>query len=140
MSHKQNPKTKDQCTEFTLLCVYFNPAGGQVTSPSDVLHELQKTILSPQGVAHHREKPLAKLSAMLEDAENKQVSQQLDKDEVQKMNTDLLENYKGLQASVIELQTRVQEQEEKALQKDQLDKEIRLLRKSLASMSLFLTY
>lgn len=81
---------------------------------------------------------MAKLSARLEDAENKQVSLQLEKDEVQKENTELLDNYKGLQASVIELQTRVQEQEEKALQKDQL--EIRPLRKSLASASLFLTY
>lgn len=83
---------------------------------------------------------MAKLSARLEDAENKQVSLQLEKDEVQKENTELLENYNRLQASVIELQTRVQEQEEKALQKDQLDKESRPLRKSLASTPLFLTY
>lgn len=56
----------------------------------------------------------------------------LEKDEVQEENGVLLENYTRLQASVAELQARVQEQEEKSLQKAQIDHEIQELRKSLA--------
>ena len=47
-------------------------------------------------------------------------------------NAQLLQNYARLQASVVELQTRVQEQEGKNLHKAHLDNEIQGLRKALA--------
>lgn len=72
------------------------------------------------------------LSARLEEAKQKELFLLLEKDEVQEENGVLLDNYTRLQASVIELQTRVQEQEEKSLQKAQTDHEIQELRKSLA--------
>lgn len=72
------------------------------------------------------------LSARLEEAKQKELFLLLEKDEVQEENGVLLENYTRLQASVAELQTRVQEQEEKSLQKAQTDHEIQELRKSLA--------
>lgn len=50
----------------------------------------------------------------------------------------LLQNYTRLQASVSELQARVQEQEEKTLQKAQLDHEIQVLRTNLAGILGFL--
>lgn len=72
------------------------------------------------------------LSARLEEAKQKELFLLLEKDEVQEENGVLLDNYTRLQASVAELQTRVQEQEEKSLQKAQTDHEIQELRKSLA--------
>lgn len=57
---------------------------------------------------------------------------QLEKDDTQEENAGLLQNYTRLQASVTELQTRVQEQEGKAVQKAQLDQEIQALRKNLS--------
>lgn len=72
------------------------------------------------------------LSARLEEAKQKELFVLLEKDEVQEENGVLLENYTRLQASVAELQTRVQEQEEKSLQKAEIDHEIQELRKSLA--------
>ncbi|XP_042356027.1 thyroid receptor-interacting protein 11 [Plectropomus leopardus] len=109
--------------------------GGQATSPSDAsnLPELQKTISSLKEAADEREKQLAELSASLEEAQRKQASLQLEKDEAQEENNGLLENYTRLQASVTELQTRVQEQEGKSLQKAQLEHEIQVLRKNLAA-------
>lgn len=71
------------------------------------------------------------MSARLEEAQRKQASLQLEKDDIQEENTGLLQNYARLQASVTELQARVQEQEGKALQKAQLDHEIQVLRKNL---------
>ncbi|XP_005934088.1 thyroid receptor-interacting protein 11 [Haplochromis burtoni] len=107
--------------------------GGQPTSVSDTskLHELHQTIQSLQEAAEQREKQLAELSANLEEAQKIQASLQLEKDDAQQENTGLLQNYTRLQASVAELQTRVQEQEGKALQKAQLDHEIQMLRNSL---------
>lgn len=61
----------------------------------------------------------------------KRASLQLEKDDAQEENSELLQNYTRLQASVAELQTRVQEQEEKAMQKAQLDHEIQMLRINL---------
>ncbi|KAI3367455.1 hypothetical protein L3Q82_026312 [Scortum barcoo] len=114
---------------------YSCKSGGQATSPSDAskLPELQKTISSLQEAADQREKELVELSASLEEAQRIQASLQLEKDEVQEENAGLLQNYTRLQASVSELQTRVQEQEGKALQKAQLDHEIQMLRKNLAA-------
>ncbi|XP_044023354.1 thyroid receptor-interacting protein 11 [Siniperca chuatsi] len=108
--------------------------GGQAISPSDAskLSELQKTISSLQEAADQREKQLVELSARLEEAQKEQASLQLEKDDAQEENAGLLQNYTRLQASVTELQTRVQEQEGKALQKAQLDHEIQVLRKNLA--------
>ncbi|TDG99129.1 hypothetical protein EPR50_G00208170 [Perca flavescens] len=109
--------------------------GSQSSSPSDAskLSEFQKTISSLQEAADQREKQLAELSASLEEAQSKKASLQLEKDEAQEENTGLLQNYTRLQASVTELQTRVQEQEGKSLQKAQLDHEIQMLRKNLAA-------
>lgn len=90
--------------------------------------------MSLQNTAVEREKQLAELSASLEEAKQKELSLLLEKNEVQEENSVLLENYTRLQASVTELQTRVQEQEVKSLQKDQLDHEIQELRKSLAGI------
>lgn len=110
----------------------FSP-GGQATSHSDAsrLPELQKTISSLQEAVDQREKQLAELSAKLEEAQRIQASLQLEKDDAQEENAGLLQNYTRLQASVTELQTRVQEQEGKALQKAQLDHEIQMLRQNL---------
>lgn len=86
---------------------------------------------SLQGAAEQREEQLSELSASLEEAQRKQALLQLEKDDAQEENAGLLQNYTRLQASVVELQTRVQEQEGKALQKAQLDQEIQVLRKNL---------
>lgn len=100
-------------------------------SDTSKLRELHQTIQSLQEAAEQREKQLAELSANLEEAQKIQASLQLEKDDAQQENTGLLQNYTRLQASVAELQTRVQEQEGKALQKAQLDHEIQMLRNSL---------
>lgn len=112
---------------------WFSTGGGHVSSPSDSskLQELQKEIRSLQEAAEQREKQLAELSASLEDARTKQTSLQQERDEAQEENADLLQNYSRLQASVTELQTRVQEQEGKALQKNQYEHEIQNLRNNL---------
>ncbi|XP_058470581.1 thyroid receptor-interacting protein 11 [Solea solea] len=108
-------------------------SGGQTSSSSDAskLPELQKSIRSLQEAAEQRDKQLAELSASLEEAQKKQASLQLEKDEAQEENAGLLQNYMRLQASVDELQTRVQEQEGKALQKAQLEHEIQVLKQNL---------
>ncbi|XP_019953482.2 thyroid receptor-interacting protein 11 [Paralichthys olivaceus] len=110
-------------------------SGGQTSSSSDAskLPELQKTIQSLQEAAEQREKQLAELSASLEEAQGKQASLQLEKNEVQEENAGLLQNYTRLQASVTELQTRVQEQEGKTLQKAQFDHEIQVLKQNLTA-------
>ncbi|KAA8581825.1 hypothetical protein FQN60_008565 [Etheostoma spectabile] len=109
--------------------------GSQSSSPSDAskLSEFQKTISSLQEAADQREKQLAELSASLEEAQTKKASLQQERDEAQEENTGLLQNYTRLQASVAELQTRVQEQEGKSLQKAQLELEIQMLRTNLAA-------
>lgn len=123
---------------YSLKCLLlvFLSGGGQTTSTSDTskLSELQKTIGSLEEAAEQREKQLAELSASLQEAEEKQASLQLEKDDVQEENAGLLQNYTRLQASVAELQTRVQGQEEKALQKAQLDHEIQRLRNNLTGI------
>uniref|UniRef100_A0A1A8R8Z8 Thyroid hormone receptor interactor 11 n=1 Tax=Nothobranchius rachovii TaxID=451742 RepID=A0A1A8R8Z8_9TELE len=79
-----------------------------------------------------RQKAAEQHKKQLEDAQRKQVALQLERDEAQEENAGLLQNYARLQASVAELQTRVQEQEGKALQKAQLEHEIQMLRSNLA--------
>ncbi|XP_023142397.2 thyroid receptor-interacting protein 11 [Amphiprion ocellaris] len=109
-------------------------SGGGPASPSSDASkqpELQKSIRSLQEAAEQREKQLAELTASLEEARRKQASLQLEKDDAQEENAGLLQNYTRLQASVAELQTRVQEQEGKALQKAQLEQEIQMLRSNL---------
>ncbi|XP_073339444.1 thyroid receptor-interacting protein 11 [Pagrus major] len=109
--------------------------GSQPTSPSDSskVPELQKTISSLQEAADQWEKQLAELSASLEEAQRKEASLQLERDDALEENAGLLQNYTRLQDSVTELQTRVQEQEGKSLQKVQLEHEIQVLRKNLAA-------
>uniref|UniRef100_A0A3Q1EZX1 Thyroid hormone receptor interactor 11 n=1 Tax=Acanthochromis polyacanthus TaxID=80966 RepID=A0A3Q1EZX1_9TELE len=109
-------------------------SGGGPASPSSdasKLPELQKAIRSLQEAAEQREKQLSELTTSLEEAQRKQASLQLEKDDAQEENAGLLQNYTRLQASVAELQTRVQEQEGKALQKAQLEQEIQMLRSNL---------
>lgn len=129
-----NPKQTIQT-----LSSLFSAAGGQSSSSADAseLLELQKTISSLQEAAGEREKQVSELRASLEEAQKKQASLQLEKDDVQEENACLLENYTRLQASVSELQTRVQEQEGKTLQKAQLDHEIQVLRTNLAGTTSF---
>lgn len=122
--------------QSTLPLFLLLPAGRPAASPSDgsEVAELQKTLISLQNAADEREKQLSELSARLEEAKQKELFLLLEKDEVQEENAVLLENYTRLQASVAELQTRVQEQEEKSLQKAQIDHEVQELRKSLAGL------
>ncbi|KAM4724482.1 thyroid receptor-interacting protein 11 isoform 2-T2 [Anableps anableps] len=112
----------------------IHSGGSHVSSPADSskLPELQKNIQSLQEAVERREKQLAELSASLEDAQRKQASLQLERDDALEENVGLLQNYSRLQASVAELQTRVQEQEGKALQKTQFEHEIQTLRNNLA--------
>ncbi|XP_014872307.1 thyroid receptor-interacting protein 11 [Poecilia latipinna] len=107
----------------------------QVSSPSDSskLPELQRNVQTLQEAAERREKQLAELSAGLEDAWRSQASLQQERDDALEENAGLLQNYSRLQASVAELQTRVQEQEGKALQKTQFEHEIQTLRNNLAA-------
>lgn len=109
------------------------PAGGQVTPTVDAtkLLELQRTVDSVQEAARPREELVLKLSAQLEEAQQKQVALQQEKDEAQEENAALLQNYTRLQASVSELQARVQEQEERTVQKAQLEQEIQELKTNL---------
>lgn len=111
-----------------------HPAGGQVTPTSDAtkLPELQRTVDSLQEAAGQRETLVSELSAQLEEAQQKQVVLQQEKDEAQEENAALLQNYTRLQASVSELQARVQEQEERTVQKAQLEQEIQELKTNLA--------
>uniref|UniRef100_A0A672JJC9 GRIP domain-containing protein n=1 Tax=Salarias fasciatus TaxID=181472 RepID=A0A672JJC9_SALFA len=106
-------------------------SGGGAEADSSRLSELQKSLQSLQEAAEQREKQLSELSGGLEAAQEKQASLQAERDEAQEENAGLLQNYTRLQASVAELQTRVQEQEGKALQKAQLDHEIQTLRSNL---------
>lgn len=114
--------------------------GDKASSPSDtsILPELQKSIQSLQEAAEQREKQLAELTASLQEAQRKQASLQLEKDDAQEENAVLLQNYTRLQTSVAELQTRVQEQEGKALQKAQLDQKIHMLKHNLTGRVWFI--
>lgn len=117
--------------------LHIFPAGGSpVGSSSDAskLPELQKTIQALQETADRRERQLSELTAGLQDAQKTQASLQLERDDAQEENAQLLQNYSRLQASVEELQKRVEEQEGKALQQAQLNHEIQMLRNSLGGV------
>ncbi|KAJ3613742.1 hypothetical protein NHX12_019988 [Muraenolepis orangiensis] len=75
---------------------------------------------------------LEELRTSLEEAQSGRALLQQEKEEAQGENAELLLNYSRLQASVGELQTRVQEQEGRAVHKAQMESEIQGLRKSLA--------
>lgn len=94
--------------------------------------DLQNTVRSLQEEAEQQERTLRDLTSGLEEAGRKRAALLLEKDEAQAENAELLQNYTRLQTSVAELQTRVQEQEGKALHKAQFDNEIQGLRKALA--------
>uniref|UniRef100_A0A3B5L5A5 Thyroid hormone receptor interactor 11 n=1 Tax=Xiphophorus couchianus TaxID=32473 RepID=A0A3B5L5A5_9TELE len=115
--------------------ILLQPKAAAWDSPSDSskLPELQGNVQTLQEAAERREKQLAELSASLEDARRNQASLQLERDDALEENAGLLQNYSRLQASVAELQTRVQEQEGKALQKTQFEHEIQTLRNNLAA-------
>nr|XP_057912968.1 thyroid receptor-interacting protein 11 [Doryrhamphus excisus] len=102
-------------------------------SDSSKVPELQATIDALQRAAEQRESHLSQLTSNLEEAQKKLASLESEKDDAQVENAGLLENYARLQASVEELQTRVQDQEGKALHKVHLDHEIKVLRKDLAA-------
>lgn len=89
-------------------------------------------VSSLQEAAGERETLLSELSARLEEAQQKQAALRQEKDEAQEENAALLQNYTRLQASVSELQARVQEQEERTVQKAQLEQEIQELKTNLA--------
>lgn len=71
------------------------------------------------------------LAASLEEARCQGAELQREKEEAKAENSELLQNYARLQSSVCELQTRVQEQESKAMVKAQHDGEMHALRKAL---------
>lgn len=91
------------------------------------IEELEEQIHSGGAAA-----AVADASGLLELQQSVQ-SLQREKDDVQEENAALLLNYTRLQASVAELQSRVQEQEGKALQKAQLEQQIQLLKKNLTA-------
>ncbi|XP_054651408.1 thyroid receptor-interacting protein 11 isoform X2 [Dunckerocampus dactyliophorus] len=110
-------------------------AGPPASSPpgASKLLEMQATIDALQEATEQRETRLSELTASLEEAQRKRALLESEKDDTVAENAGLLENYARLQASVEELQTRVQDQEGKALHKVQLDHEIQVLRKNLAA-------
>ncbi|XP_030627630.1 thyroid receptor-interacting protein 11 [Chanos chanos] len=94
--------------------------GEAVTTPqnSSKFLELQNTIKS--------------LQDQLEEAAQQRATLEREKEEARAENAELLQNYSRLQSSVNELQTRVQEQEGKAMLRAQQESEIQALRKALA--------
>ncbi|KAM6960712.1 thyroid receptor-interacting protein 11 [Aplochiton taeniatus] len=113
-----------------------NGGGGavQTSSPADSskLLGLESTIQSLQEEAGLWDEQVRELTSSLQEAEKREGALQLQKDDAQAENAELLQNYTRLQTSVTELQTRVQEQEGKALHKVQQDCEIQGLKKTLA--------
>ncbi|XP_046901995.1 thyroid receptor-interacting protein 11 isoform X2 [Hypomesus transpacificus] len=105
---------------------------GQTSLDSSRTLDLQNTVRSLQEGAEQQDRKLQELTASLEEAQRAAAVLQQEKEEVQGENAQLLQNYARLQASVVELQTRVQEQEGKNLHKAHLDNEIQGLRKALA--------
>uniref|UniRef100_W5LPA0 Thyroid hormone receptor interactor 11 n=1 Tax=Astyanax mexicanus TaxID=7994 RepID=W5LPA0_ASTMX len=100
---------------------------------SSKLEELQATIHSLQEEARHQKIKHDELMASLEEAERLRAALEQEKEEAKAENAELLQNYSRLQSSVSELQTRVQEQEGKAMFKAQQDSEIQALKKALAA-------
>lgn len=116
---------------------FLSPAGGatvatlSATQDSSQLKELQATICSLQEEAKNQKITHEELMASLEEAGHLRMTLEREKEEAKAENTELLQNLSRLQSSVSELQTRVQEQEGKAMFKAQQDSEIQSLRKTL---------
>ncbi|XP_036431079.1 LOW QUALITY PROTEIN: thyroid receptor-interacting protein 11 [Colossoma macropomum] len=100
---------------------------------SSRLEELQATIHSLREEAGLHKAKHDELMASLEEAGCLRAALEREKEEAKAENAELLQNYSRLQSSVSELQTRVQEQEGKAMFKAQQDNEIQALRKALAA-------
>lgn len=111
--------------------------GSTVATPapqdSSKLEESQATIHSLQEEMRHQKVKHDELIASLEEAGRLSAALEHEKEEVKAENAELLQNYSRLQNSVSELQTRVQEQEGKAMFKAQQDGEIQALRKALSA-------
>ncbi|KAL4656205.1 thyroid receptor-interacting protein 11-like [Arapaima gigas] len=107
-------------------------ASGTAPQESSKVTELQTKICVLQEEAAHQSKQLQELMDSLAVASQKQALLTQEKEEAQAENSQLLQNYARLQSSVEELQTRVREQEGKALHKAHMDNEIQTLKKALA--------
>ncbi|KAB5582162.1 hypothetical protein PHYPO_G00184000 [Pangasianodon hypophthalmus] len=106
-------------------------AAAAASLDSSKLEELQATIRSLREEAELQNTKCSELAASLEEARHQGAELQREKEEAKAENSELLQNYARLQSSVSELQTRVQEQESKAMVKAQHDGEIHALRKAL---------
>ncbi|XP_035249905.1 thyroid receptor-interacting protein 11 [Anguilla anguilla] len=120
--------------------------GSASAGESSRIAELQSRIQAQQEEAELQDRKLRELTESLaalgrEQAALRQEKEEAraeyrellqEKEEAQAENRELLQNYARLQSSVEELQTRVQEQEGKALHKAHLDNEIQALKKALA--------
>ncbi|KAI4905023.1 hypothetical protein NFI96_020183 [Prochilodus magdalenae] len=112
--------------------------GATVAAPSapqdsSRLQELQATVHSLREELGLQKAKHDELMAGLEEAGRLRTALEREKEEAKVENAELLQNYSRLQSSVSELQTRVQEQEGKAMFKAQQDGEIQALRKALAA-------
>lgn len=81
--------------------------------------------------AEFQNRKCSDLTASLEEAWRQGAELQREKEEAKAENAELLQNYARLQSSVSELQTRVEEQESKAMVKAQHEGEMLALRKAL---------
>lgn len=107
------------------------PAAAAETPDSSKLEQLQAALLFLREEAELQNAKCSELAASLEEARHQGAELQREKEEAKAENSELLQNYARLQSSVCELQTRVQEQESKAMVKAQHDSEIHALRKAL---------
>ncbi|KAG7334498.1 hypothetical protein KOW79_002905 [Hemibagrus wyckioides] len=107
------------------------PTAAAALPDSSKLEELQAMIRSLREEAELQNRKCSDLTASLEEARRQGAELQREKEEAQAENSELLQNYARLQSSVSELQTRVQEQESKAMVKAQHDSEMLALRKAL---------
>ncbi|MBN3296084.1 TRIPB protein, partial [Amia calva] len=95
--------------------------------------ELQRTLKAMEETSEQQEKKLKGLAESLAAAEKKYTAVSQEKEMAQAENNQLMQNYQRLQNSVEELQTRVKDQEEKAMHKSHLENEINGLKKALAA-------
>ncbi|XP_066534716.1 thyroid receptor-interacting protein 11 isoform X2 [Hoplias malabaricus] len=100
---------------------------------SSKIEELQATIHSLREEAEFQKTKHDEFMDRLEEAKHMKARLEREKEEAKAENAELLQNYSRLQSSVSELQTRVQEQEGKAMFKAQQDNEIQALRKALTA-------
>lgn len=107
------------------------PTTAAASADSSKLEELQVTIQSLREEAELQNTKCSELAASLEEARRQGVELQRETEEAKAENAELLQNYTRLQSSVSELQTRVHEQESKAMVKAQHESEIHALRKAL---------